>query len=209
MPLFILHLCYSFPGAINGTRSLQSHWEALACWTLSSWPGRSCCPTTWVWQKCSTVTHVRVCSCWQDKLSWGGHGDVCPACTLQMSQCVMSAGTGLSHWPQVGICPGVWTANTLGPMCCTDMEIWVQNLTLKHNLIQHNWVILSANLVTVSREKLCHSLGCPAVSPAPLECKAHNAWRKMPLNFLFIHSVLTSVTWENKCGFICLVSSTI
>lgn len=60
------------------------------------------------------VLHSHTCACLQLLAgqiimgwAWGGHGDVCPACTLQMSQCVTSAGTGLSHWPQVGICPGV------------------------------------------------------------------------------------------------------
>lgn len=96
-----------FPGSHKW--QLQSHWEALACWTLSPQPGRSCCCSTQVCQRCSTATRAPL--------------------QLLAGQILMglllSEGTVLSHWPAVGICPGVWTANSLGPMCCTDMQIWV------------------------------------------------------------------------------------
>jgi len=36
------------------------------------------------------------------------------------------------------------------------------------------WMMLSANLVTMSRAKLHHELGYTAASPVPLEGKANN-----------------------------------
>lgn len=116
------------------------------------------------------VLHSHTCT--SAAAGWANHHGVIMGTFVQPVPC---------WWPQVGICPGAWTANTLGPMCCTDTQIWVWNLALKHSLMQHNWVIVFANLATVTREKLCHNLGYPAVMPTPLESKAHNAWRKMPV----------------------------
>lgn len=143
----------------------QSHWEALACWTPSSQPGRSCCCTTQLCQRCCTATHLHLCSCWLDKLSWGGHGDICPACTLLLEPVCDIGGDSASplasggHLPRGVNCQYPWSY----------VLYRYANLRLEFGLkAQLNPAEL---IITVSREKLHHSLGCPAVSPCLLRVK--------------------------------------
>lgn len=104
-------------------------------------------------------------------LSQGGHGDVCPAWTLLMEPVCHIRGDSAfplassGHLSRSVNCQYSWSY-VLYRHANLSLEF-----ALKHNLFQHNWVILFANSVTVFREKLRHNLGCPAVRPLPLENK--------------------------------------
>ena len=143
--------------------------------------GRRSCPTTQVWQK-APLPHIgTLLQLLAEKMIMVlGIG-------RSLSSLYLANGFSVSHqqgqyfpigfkWVSVLV---VWIANILGPVYCADMWIQVQNLTLKHKVFQHNWMMLSANSVTVSRANLHHNLGYTAASPMPLECKANNAWWRM------------------------------